>query len=127
MRRLQPAQIPTPEITARLVRDLSDPTRQVCRDFIAALTLPDRATALADVPDAELLDLLRTTRYRAEVIRSLQKLGLACPQGRLPRTAGMVRIRLRPALIAPERDRADPAPARHRSCDDATHRDGGQS
>jgi hypothetical protein len=101
MRRLQPAQIPTPEITARLVRDLSDPTRQVCRDFIAALTLPDRATALAEVPDAELLDLLRTTRYRAEVIRSLQKLGLACPQGRLPRTAGMVRIRLRPALIAP--------------------------
>jgi hypothetical protein len=101
MRRRQPAQIKAPEITARLARDLPASDRQVCRDLMAALTLPDRTTALAEVPDPELLDLLRTTPFKTEVIRSLQKLGVSCPQGRLPRNAGIIRMRLRPALTTP--------------------------
>lgn len=88
------AGIKTPTPLARLGSALPAADRDLSRDLIKQLTLPDEVTALAATSDAELLNAIHGSPFRADVVRSVQKLGVSCPGSRLPRHAGLIRTRL---------------------------------
>ncbi len=100
MQRSRPG-IKVPKTLERLGRELPEADRVLAEVMLEQLTLPEEVAALAAVPDSELLDIMHTTRYRVDIVRSLQKLGVSCPNGRLPRNAGLLRMRLQRGLSQP--------------------------
>lgn len=104
MGRQQSASIATPELMVDLVRHLPEQDKPLCSELNDELSMPDTVALLDQVSDGDLLEVLRLTRHRSAAVSTLNKLGVTCPSGRLPKTARMLRVRLRAALNAGRSD-----------------------